>query len=146
MDTDDGRSVLPENNNHDHHHSDKAAVGTGLVNKSGGWKTVQLNVLGGAKAGSSSEGVTKTINVAEVGKRLSRIQDVAKELMYLNASSKQAMLNGFNFSGKNNDPKAWTALEKRFDELTMKTGGLLPSSSFGKCIGNTKFIACSLFS
>ncbi|KAM0066281.1 putative NADPH oxidase Respiratory burst [Helianthus debilis subsp. tardiflorus] len=144
MDTDDGRSVLPENNNHDNHHSDKAAVGSGPVNKTGGWKTLQRNVLGGAKAGSSSEGVTKTVNVAEVGKRLSRIQDVAKELMYLNASS---MLNGFNFSGKNNDPiKAWTAVEKRFDELTMKTGGLLPSSSFGKCIGNTKFIACSLFS
>ncbi|KAM0066694.1 putative NAD(P)H oxidase (H(2)O(2)-forming) [Helianthus debilis subsp. tardiflorus] len=131
MDTDDGRSVLPDNNNHDHHHSDKAAVGSGPVNKTGGWKTVQLNVLGGAKA----EGVTKTVNVAEVGKRLSRIQDVAKKLMSLNASSKQSILNGFNFSGKNNHPKAWIALEKRFDELTMKAGGLLPSSSFCKCIG-----------
>ncbi|CAM8947722.1 unnamed protein product [Rhodiola kirilowii] len=32
----------------------------------------------------------------------------------------------------------WNAVEKRFDELTLPTNGLLPSSLFGECIGMNK--------
>lgn len=33
----------------------------------------------------------------------------------------------------------WNAVEKRFDELTLPTNGLLPSSLFGECIGKLPY-------
>lgn len=47
-------------------------------------------------------------------------------------------LKGFKFitSKTGAAGNGWPAVEKRFNDLTASTNGLLPSSSFGECIGN----------
>ncbi|GKD85096.1 respiratory burst oxidase homolog protein C-like protein, partial [Tanacetum coccineum] len=47
-------------------------------------------------------------------------------------------LKGLKFIRKANSAATWAALEKRFDELTKDTNGLLPRASFGECIGMNK--------
>lgn len=82
-----------------------------------------------------------------------RIRQVSEELKKLTSVSKRQpvgqfdrtksaathAIKGLKFISKTDGAAAWTALEKRFDELTAGTGGLLPRKLFGKCIG--KFIA-----
>ncbi|XP_076891948.1 respiratory burst oxidase homolog protein C-like [Bidens hawaiensis] len=84
-----------------------------------------------------------------------RIRQVSEELKRLTSFSKRQpasrldrtkstvsaavhALRGLKFINKNDGGAAWTALEKRFDELTAATGGLLPRSLFGECIGMNK--------
>ncbi|KAH6794805.1 NADPH/respiratory burst oxidase protein D [Perilla frutescens var. hirtella] len=56
-------------------------------------------------------------------------------------------LKGLKFISKTDGGAAWTGVEKRFDELTSTTGGLLPRSLFGECIGmkESKEFAGQLF-
>ncbi|KAM0034773.1 putative NAD(P)H oxidase (H(2)O(2)-forming) [Helianthus debilis subsp. tardiflorus] len=80
-----------------------------------------------------------------------RIRQVSEELKRLTSFSKRPVgrldrtksaaahaLRGLKFISKNDGGAAWAALEKRFDELTADTGGLLPRSLFGECIGMNK--------
>ncbi|CAI9113785.1 OLC1v1014461C2 [Oldenlandia corymbosa var. corymbosa] len=47
-------------------------------------------------------------------------------------------LKGLKFISKTDGAAAWAAVEKRFDELTATTNGLLPRSKFWECIGMNK--------
>ncbi|XP_073035154.1 respiratory burst oxidase homolog protein C-like isoform X1 [Primulina eburnea] len=47
-------------------------------------------------------------------------------------------LKGLKFISKTDGGAAWAGVEKRFDELTDKTNGLLPRSLFCECIGMNK--------
>ncbi|XP_051135758.1 respiratory burst oxidase homolog protein C-like [Andrographis paniculata] len=47
-------------------------------------------------------------------------------------------LKGLKFISKTDGAAGWAGVEKRFDELTEKTDGLLPRSLFGECIGMNK--------
>ncbi|KAK1413158.1 hypothetical protein QVD17_34926 [Tagetes erecta] len=81
-----------------------------------------------------------------------RIRQVSEELRRLTSFSKRQpasrldrtksaaahALKGLKFISKNEGGEAWVALEKRFDELTANTNGLLPRSLFGECIGMNK--------
>lgn len=44
-------------------------------------------------------------------------------------------LKGLKFISKTDGAAAWARVEKKFDELTADTNGLLPRSEFGECIG-----------
>ncbi|KAI7740676.1 hypothetical protein M8C21_025559, partial [Ambrosia artemisiifolia] len=76
-----------------------------------------------------------------------KIRQVSQELKRLTSFSKRPVgrlertksaaayaLKGLKFISKNDGGAAWAALEKRFDELTGDTNGLLPRSLFGECI------------
>lgn len=78
----------------------------------------------------------------------SRIRQVSQELKRLTSFSKRPIgrlertksaaahaLKGLKFISKNDGGAAWAALEKRFNDLTKETNGLLPRSLFGECIG-----------
>ncbi|KAI7755847.1 hypothetical protein M8C21_023615 [Ambrosia artemisiifolia] len=121
MDTYDGGSVLPEkNNNHDHHHSDTTGVsGSGPTNKRSAWETLRHN----------RESVIKMGNAEVAEKKLSRMQDVVNALLKRQPISS----HGLKFIGKKQKD-----LDDKFKELTQKTNGLLPRSSFGECIGMDK--------
>ncbi|KAL8042847.1 hypothetical protein ABFX02_09G078800 [Erythranthe guttata] len=47
-------------------------------------------------------------------------------------------LKGLKFISKTDGGAAWAGVEKRFDDLTAATNGLLPRSLFGECIGMNK--------
>ncbi|KAL8456913.1 hypothetical protein ACS0TY_034124 [Phlomoides rotata] len=47
-------------------------------------------------------------------------------------------LKGLKFISKTDGAAAWAGVEKRFDNLTAATNGLLPRSQFGECIGMNK--------
>ncbi|KAL8256408.1 hypothetical protein R6Q59_031475 [Mikania micrantha] len=82
----------------------------------------------------------------------SRIRQVSEELRKLTSFSRRPpvghydrtksgavhALKGLKFISKTDGAAAWAALEKRFDELTAGTTGLLPRSLFGECIGMNK--------
>lgn len=82
----------------------------------------------------------------------SRIRQVSEELRKLTSISKRPTagrydrtksaathaLKGLKFISKTDGAAAWAALEKRFDELTATTTGLLPRALFGECIGMNK--------
>nr|GEV03923.1 respiratory burst oxidase homolog protein C-like [Tanacetum cinerariifolium] len=81
----------------------------------------------------------------------SRIRQVSQELKRLTSFSKRPIgrlertksaaahaLKGLKFISKNDGGAAWAALEKRFNDLTKETNGLLPRSLFGECIGMNK--------
>ncbi|GKA10618.1 respiratory burst oxidase homolog protein C-like protein, partial [Tanacetum coccineum] len=82
----------------------------------------------------------------------STIKQVSEELRKLTSFSRKPVggrhdrtksgavhaLKGLKFIRKANSAATWAALEKRFDELTKDTNGLLPRASFGECIGMNK--------
>ncbi|MFS7963972.1 putative NAD(P)H oxidase (H(2)O(2)-forming) [Helianthus anomalus] len=82
----------------------------------------------------------------------SRIRQVSEELRKLTSFSRRPpvgkydrsksaathALKGLKFISKTDGAAAWAALEKRFDDLTAGTTGLLPRSLFGECIGMNK--------
>ncbi|KAJ0902791.1 putative NAD(P)H oxidase (H(2)O(2)-forming) [Helianthus annuus] len=82
----------------------------------------------------------------------SRIRQVSEELRKLTSFSRRPQvgnydrsksaathaLKGLKFISKTDGAAAWAALEKRFDDLTAGTTGLLPRSLFGECIGMNK--------
>lgn len=54
-----------------------------------------------------------------------------------NKSAATHALKGLKFiAAKTSGAAGWPAIEKRFDELTASTNGLLASSLFGECIGS----------
>nr|XP_043635672.1 respiratory burst oxidase homolog protein C-like [Erigeron canadensis] len=80
-----------------------------------------------------------------------KIRQVSEELRRLTSFSKRPhgrlertksaaahALKGLKFISKSEGGAAWAALEKRFDDLTVKTNGLLPRALFGECIGMNK--------
>ncbi|KAJ4907462.1 Respiratory burst oxidase-like protein C [Raphanus sativus] len=55
-------------------------------------------------------------------------------------------LKGLKFISKNDGGAGWSAVEKRFNQITATTGGLLLRTKFGECIGmNSKEFALELF-
>jgi respiratory burst oxidase len=83
----------------------------------------------------------------------SRIKQVSQELKKLASISKRAgnngrfdrsksaaahALKGLKFISKTDGGAGWAAVEKRFDNLTANTNGLLPRSQFFECIGMNK--------
>lgn len=87
-----------------------------------------------------------------------RIRQVSEELKKLTSFSRRPApgrydrsksaathaLKGLKFISKSDNAAAWAALEKRFDELTAKTTGLLPRPLFGECIGIKCLFICLL--
>jgi respiratory burst oxidase len=50
-------------------------------------------------------------------------------------------LKGLKFISKTDGGAGWAAVEKRFDEITASTEGLLPRARFCECIGNSMQIS-----
>ncbi|WKA02787.1 hypothetical protein VitviT2T_020941 [Vitis vinifera] len=94
-----------------------------------------------------------------LGSQLSfRIRQVSQELKRITSSSSKRFnkddrskssatraLKGLQFMTKNVGNEGWSAIEKRFDQLSVN--GALPKSSFGQCIGmkDSKEFASELF-
>lgn len=93
----------------------------------------------------SSFGSSSTRNAS-----ISRFKQVSKEVKHLASltrrfqpvgkpdpakSAAAQALKGLKFIS-NTDADAWNKVERKFDELTKFTNGLLPRSLFGQCIGN----------
>ncbi|XP_019188850.1 PREDICTED: respiratory burst oxidase homolog protein C-like [Ipomoea nil] len=82
----------------------------------------------------------------------SRFRQVSQELKRLTSFTKRPYpgridrtksaaahaLKGLKFISKTDGAAGWAAVEKRFDDLTASTNGLLPKSKFGECIGMNK--------
>ncbi|CAL5373195.1 unnamed protein product [Camellia sinensis] len=82
----------------------------------------------------------------------SRIKQVSQELKKLTSLSKRShqgrfdrnksaaahALKGLKFISKTDGGAGWAAVEKRFNNLTSSTNGLLHRSLFGECIGMNK--------
>ncbi|XP_076939757.1 respiratory burst oxidase homolog protein C-like [Bidens hawaiensis] len=95
---------------------------------------------------------TTSIGAAVVRNASSRIRQVSEELKKLTSFSRRVpagrydrsksaathALIGLKFISKADGAAAWAALEKRFDDLTAGTTGLLPRALFGECIGMNK--------
>ncbi|KAI3820625.1 hypothetical protein L1987_08173 [Smallanthus sonchifolius] len=93
-----------------------------------------------------------TLGASVVRNASARIRQVSEELRKLTSFSRRPpagrydrtksaathALKGLKFISKNDGAAAWAALEKRFDELTVNTTGLLPRALFGECIGMNK--------
>ncbi|CAH1419051.1 unnamed protein product [Lactuca virosa] len=102
----------------------------------------QLNVL--------AKGLEKRSSVVQNAS--SRIRPVSSVLKQLTTLSKRRpmgrldrskpvatyALKGLKFISKTDGATPWAVLEKRFDDLTATTNGLLPRSLFGECIGMNK--------
>lgn len=63
-------------------------------------------------------------------------QPVVKRLDRTKSAAAQA-LKGLKFITKTESGPAWTGVEKRFNDLTSTTNGMLPRSLFGECIGKS---------
>ncbi|KAK4374677.1 hypothetical protein RND71_005354 [Anisodus tanguticus] len=64
------------------------------------------------------------------------------------SAAAQHALKGLKFISKTDGGSGWAAVEKRFDELTSTSDGLLPRAQFGACIGmnrDSKDFALELF-
>ncbi|XP_057791452.1 respiratory burst oxidase homolog protein C-like isoform X2 [Salvia miltiorrhiza] len=83
----------------------------------------------------------------------SRIRQVSQELKRLASLTRRPQpvgrfdrtksaaahaLKGLKFISKTDGAAAWAGVEKRFDEITKETNGLLPRARFGECIGMNK--------
>ncbi|KAL1559026.1 respiratory burst oxidase protein C-like [Salvia divinorum] len=83
----------------------------------------------------------------------SRIRQVSQELKRLASLTRRPQpagrfdrtksaaahaLKGLKFISKTDGAAAWQGVEKRFDDITKDTNGLLPRSRFGECIGMNK--------
>ncbi|XP_076960281.1 respiratory burst oxidase homolog protein C-like [Bidens hawaiensis] len=123
-------------------HSVKTAGGTDMEDP-------ELTLLSKGLEKRSSFGSSVVRNASN------RIRQVSEELKRLTSFSKRQpasrldrtkstvsaavhALRGLKFINKNDGGATWAALEKRFDELTDATSGLLPRSLFGECIGMNK--------
>ncbi|VFQ66822.1 unnamed protein product [Cuscuta campestris] len=95
-----------------------------------------------------------TLGSTVVRNASSRIRQVSQELKRLasitmrthpgagkidrNKSAAAQALKGLKFISKTDGGSGWAAVEKRFDQLTASTTGLLPRAKFGECIGMNK--------
>ncbi|XP_015069955.1 respiratory burst oxidase homolog protein C [Solanum pennellii] len=94
-----------------------------------------------------------TLGASLVRNASSRIRQVSQELKRLaslnkrpiptgrfdrNKSAAAHALKGLKFISKTDGGAGWAAVEKRFDEITASTTGLLPRAKFGECIGMNK--------
>ncbi|MCD7455123.1 hypothetical protein HAX54_027064 [Datura stramonium] len=64
------------------------------------------------------------------------------------SAAAQHALKGLKFISKTDGGSGWATVEKRFDELTATSDGLLPRAKFGECIGmnrDSKEFALELF-
>lgn len=81
---------------------------------------------------------TKMRQVSQELKRLASLtkKPHAGKLDRSKSAAAQA-LKGLKFISKTDGGAGWAAVEKRFDELTSTTTGLLPRALFGQCIGKS---------
>nr|GMD38791.1 respiratory burst oxidase homolog protein C [Ipomoea batatas] len=99
-----------------------------------------------------------TLGSSLVRNASSRIRQVSQELKRIvrshpsgridrNKSAAAQALKGLKFISKTDGSSGWAAVEKRFDQLTASSNGLLPRAKFGECIGmnNSKDFAGELF-
>ncbi|XP_031277316.1 respiratory burst oxidase homolog protein C [Pistacia vera] len=130
-------------------HSVKAANGADID------EDPELTLLAkGLEKRSSSFGSSMVRNAS------SRIRQVSHELKRLTSFSKKPpprfdrtksaathALRGLKFISKTDGGASWAAVEKRFDEITASTDGVLPRARFGECIGmkDSKEFAGELF-
>lgn len=87
-----------------------------------------------------------TLGSSLVRNASSRIRQVSQELKRIvrshpsgridrNKSAAAQALKGLKFISKTDGSSGWAAVEKRFDQLTASSNGLLPRAKFGECIG-----------
>lgn len=118
-------------------HSVKAANGTDLP------EDPEITLLAkGLEKRTASFGSTVVRSAS------SRIRQVSQELKRLTSFSKKPparfdrtksaaaqALKGLKFISKTDGGAGWAAVEKRFEETTASTDGVLPRAKFGECIG-----------
>ncbi|XP_076948307.1 respiratory burst oxidase homolog protein C-like [Bidens hawaiensis] len=76
--------------------------------------------------------------VSEELKKLTSIRRPPVGNIDRSKSAANHALKGLKFISKTGGAAGWAAVEKRFDELTANTTGVLPRSLFGECIGMNK--------
>lgn len=102
----------------------------------------------GKKSSSSSMGSSvlrsASAKIRQVSQELKRFASLSKRPSAAtrfdrNKSAAVHALKGLKFvAAKTSGASGWPAIEKRFDELTSSTNGLLDASLFGECIGRVK--------
>lgn len=74
-----------------------------------------------------------SVKILQVAEELRRITSFSRKLRAKSAATNA--LKGLKFIGKTDSATGWVELEKRFEDITSKTDGLLPRSRFGECLG-----------
>lgn len=129
-------------------HEDSVAVHSVKAAGGGDVKDPDLKLLARGLEKKSSFGSSVARNAS------SRIRQVSHELKRLasltrnppppvrrldrSKSAAAQALKGLKFISKTEGGAAWAGVEKRFDELTSSTNGMLPRSFFGECIGKNQ--------
>lgn len=79
--------------------------------------------------------------IRQVSQELKRLASLTKRShagkLDRSKSAAAHALKGLKFISKTDGGAGWAAVEKRFDELTSATTGLLPRALFGQCIGKS---------
>jgi respiratory burst oxidase len=83
-----------------------------------------------------------SLRIKQVSQELKRLASVSTRPQQShfdrNKSAAVHALKGLKFISKTDGGVGWPAVEKRFNDLTATTTGLLPRSLFGECIGMNK--------
>ncbi|KAH9705753.1 respiratory burst oxidase [Citrus sinensis] len=91
----------------------------------------------------SSVARTASAKIRQVSQELKRLASFAKKpqppaRFDRNKSAAAYALKGLKFISKTDGGAGWANVEKRFDEITASTNGVLPRARFGECIGMNK--------
>ncbi|KAH9770380.1 respiratory burst oxidase [Citrus sinensis] len=91
----------------------------------------------------SSVARTASARIRQVSQELKRLASFAKKpqppaRFDRNKSAAAYALKGLKFISKTDGGAGWANVEKRFDEITASTNGVLPRARFGECIGMNK--------
>lgn len=126
-------------------HEDSVAVHSVKAAGGGDVEDPDLKLLARGLEKKSSFGSSVVRNASSRFRQVKRLASLTrnpppvKRLDRSKSAAAQA-LKGLKFISKTDGGAAWTGVEKRFDELTSSTNGMLPRSLFGECIGKYKKI------
>lgn len=122
-------------------HEDSVAVHSVTAAGGGRVEDPELKVLAKGLEKKSSFGSSVARNAStRIRQELKRLASLTrhpqpvKRLDRTKSAAAQALM-GLKFISKTEGGATWTGVEKRFDELTSTTNGMLPRSLFGECIG-----------
>lgn len=133
-------------------HEDSVAVHSVRAAGGGDVEDPDLKLLARGLEKKSSFGSSVVRNASSRFRQVKRLASLTrnpppvKRLDRSKSAAAQA-LKGLKFISKTDGGAAWTGVERRFDELTSSTNGMLPRSLFGECIGmkESKEFAGELF-
>ncbi|KAK6153848.1 hypothetical protein DH2020_013487 [Rehmannia glutinosa] len=123
--------------------TDSVAVQSVLTSTGGAAEDGELTKLAKGLEKKSTMARNASSRIKQVSQEFKRLATLTRRpqpgrRLDRSKSAAAPALMGLKFISKTDGGAAWAGVEKRFDELTSDTNGLLPRSLFGECIGMNK--------